>query len=112
MRRTDKKADPRAELLKRLAPLRHLSDRDLGVLARALDDIELPAGTILMREGRIAEDWYVILDGEAEVRTGHKSVLSGLLDRPGVTRALLARMTDRLRHAEGAPPDFLGPSSS
>ena len=60
--------DPRVELLRQLAPLRQLSDRDLDALARTLDDIELPAGAVLTREGRVAEDWYVILDALAERR--------------------------------------------
>jgi CRP-like cAMP-binding protein len=139
------RVDPLVELLRQLPPLRHLSDRDLDMLARTLDETQLPARAVLTREGRIAEDWHLIIDGEAEVTiagqiiarvgpgefvgemalaseaprsatvraitpmhllTAHKSVLGGLLERPAVTRTLLARMTDRLRAAEGAPGDF------
>jgi len=147
MPRLRKKIGPRAELLKQLPPLHHLPDGDLETLTRALDEVELPAGAVLTREGRVAEDWYLIVDGEAEVAitgqvvarvgpgefvgemtlvsggprsatvravspmcvlTGHKSVLGGLLERPALTRTLLARMTDRLRRAEGAPERFSG----
>jgi hypothetical protein len=58
MRPMRSKSDPRAAVLSRLRPLRHLSAGDLNLLAATFDEIRLPAGAVLTREGRVAEDCY------------------------------------------------------
>ena len=68
------KADPRAAALRCLKALRQLSDRELNLLARSLDEVDLPAGALLTREGRIGDDCYLIIEGEAEVTIGGSSV--------------------------------------
>jgi len=67
MFRTRSKLNPQVDALRRLPRLRGLGDRDLGRLAEALDEAELQPGAVLTREGRVAQDWYLIVDGDADV---------------------------------------------
>ena len=64
------KPDPRVALLRRLKPLHQLNDRELKLLARSFDEVQLPMGAVLTREGRIGNDCFLIADGEAEVTIG------------------------------------------
>ncbi len=54
----------------RLTPLPFftaLSDDDLEVIARQADQVEVPAGEVLAREGDIGQEFFVIEEGTAEV---------------------------------------------
>jgi CRP-like cAMP-binding protein len=44
-----------------------LSKRELGQIASIADEIDLPEGKVLIREGERGREFYVLLDGEAEV---------------------------------------------
>ena len=44
-----------------------LSKKELRELARASEDVAVDAGTVLCREGRLAQEFFVIVDGVAEV---------------------------------------------
>lgn len=44
------------------------SKRDLRAIARIADEIELPAGKVLAREGARGREFFVILEGGAQVR--------------------------------------------
>ena len=46
------------------------SRKDVQRLARAADELTIPAGTQLTREGDVGREAFVILDGEAEVTRG------------------------------------------
>jgi CRP/FNR family cyclic AMP-dependent transcriptional regulator len=53
----------------RQAPLfESLSRKELAELARRSEDMELDAGTVLCREGDVGQEFFVILDGEVEVK--------------------------------------------
>jgi CRP-like cAMP-binding protein len=49
---------------------RRCSAKDLEALAEIVDDLAVPAGTVLCDQGRVADDCYVVRDGEAEVSVG------------------------------------------
>ena len=50
-----------------------LSKKELTQLARVTDDVEVDAGTVLCREGRTENEFFVIMDGEVEVtRSGRR----------------------------------------
>lgn len=56
--------------LKRLAKVQLFSNctkTDLGRIASLADEIEVPAGRVLMRPGEAAHEAFVILDGNATV---------------------------------------------
>lgn len=52
----------------RQAPLfEGLAKKDLAELARMTDDLDFPAGKVLCKEGETGQEFFVILEGEAEV---------------------------------------------
>ena len=69
----------KVEALKRAPLFEDLSKKELTTLASATDDLALDPGTVLCREGRIGTEFFVIVDGDAEVTQGGKKVatLSG-----------------------------------
>jgi CRP-like cAMP-binding protein len=71
--------DVKVEALKRAPLFEELSKKELTALASATDDLALDPGTVLCREGRIGTEFFVIVDGDAEVTHAGKRVatLSG-----------------------------------
>jgi CRP/FNR family transcriptional regulator, cyclic AMP receptor protein len=66
--------DTKVEALKRAPLFDGLSRKELTQLARVSEDMELPAGTVLCKEGEIGHEFFVILDGKAEVTKKGKRV--------------------------------------
>ena len=62
--------DVKVEALKQVPLFEGLSKKELRNLARVTDDLSLEAGTVLCREGRPGREFFVILDGSAEVTKG------------------------------------------
>jgi CRP-like cAMP-binding protein len=55
----------------RQAPLfQGLSKKELAELARVTEDLQVPAGTTLCKEGGLGREFFVIVEGEAEVTRG------------------------------------------
>src|SRR5918998_3338970 len=53
----------------RQAPLfEGLSKKELTELARRSEDMELDAGTVLCKEGEIGQEFFVIVEGEVEIK--------------------------------------------
>jgi CRP/FNR family cyclic AMP-dependent transcriptional regulator len=63
-----RRADSKIELLKRVPLFGGLSKRGLAEIAKIADEIDLPAGKELIREGDPGRQFFILLDGEAEVR--------------------------------------------
>ncbi|HZN15334.1 MAG TPA: cyclic nucleotide-binding domain-containing protein [Acidimicrobiales bacterium] len=53
---------------------RRCSPKDLEALAGIVDDLAVPAGTVLCDQGRVADDCYVVRDGQADVSVGGQVV--------------------------------------
>ncbi len=70
MARKDEKLDQ----LGRMWLFSALSKRDLQVIGRASDEVDVPAGKVLTEEGRQGHEFYLILDGQAAVRRNGKKV--------------------------------------
>jgi CRP/FNR family transcriptional regulator, cyclic AMP receptor protein len=49
-----------------------LAKKQLMMLARLTDDLDVPAGSVLCREGERGREFFVIIEGEAEVTRGGK----------------------------------------
>lgn len=62
--------DMKVAALKRSPLFEGLSRRQLLQLARLTDDLEVPAGTVLCREGTRGREFFVIVEGEAQVSKG------------------------------------------
>jgi len=51
-----------------------LSKKELTELARVTEDLKVEPGTVLCREGKIGHEFFVIVDGTAEVTKGGKRI--------------------------------------
>lgn len=56
-------------LLETIPSFRGLSRKELGDLARLADEVQVPAGKRLARAGEIGHEFFIILKGQAGVRT-------------------------------------------
>ena len=59
--------DEKLELLRRSPFLAGLSQKDLREVGRLAEEVDVPAGKVLMRQGDIGREFYVIVDGEVEL---------------------------------------------
>jgi CRP/FNR family transcriptional regulator, cyclic AMP receptor protein len=66
--------DTKVESLKRAPLFEGLSRKELTQLARVSEDMELPPGTALCKEGQIGHEFFVIVDGEVEITKKGKRV--------------------------------------
>jgi len=64
--------DTKVEALKRSPLFEGLGRKQLTMLARLTDDLDVPAGSVLCREGERGREFFVIIEGEAEVTRGGK----------------------------------------
>jgi CRP/FNR family cyclic AMP-dependent transcriptional regulator len=60
--------DTKVEALKRAPLFDGLSRKELTQLARVSEDMELPEGATLTKEGDIGHEFFVIVDGETQVK--------------------------------------------
>jgi CRP/FNR family transcriptional regulator, cyclic AMP receptor protein len=63
-RRTDSKLDA----LKQVPLFAGFGKRDLAAVGRIADELDVPAGKVLIREGELGRQFFILLEGEAEVR--------------------------------------------
>jgi CRP/FNR family transcriptional regulator, cyclic AMP receptor protein len=65
--------DTKVAALKRAPLFEGLSKKELTLLARVSEDMELEKGTVLCKEGELGHEFFVIVEGETEVtRKGRK----------------------------------------
>jgi CRP/FNR family transcriptional regulator, cyclic AMP receptor protein len=63
----------KVDLIARVPLFAGLSKSELGQVASIADEIDLPADKVLIREGERGREFFVLLEGEAEVaRKGRK----------------------------------------
>ena len=55
------------EALKRAPLFEGLTKKELTEVARATDELTVPAGTVLCREGSLGSEFFVVVDGTADV---------------------------------------------
>ena len=63
-----------AATVKRIPLFALLSEKEQKKVASLADEIDVPAGTHLVDEGKFAHEFFVIEDGEADVVHGGKTV--------------------------------------
>jgi CRP/FNR family cyclic AMP-dependent transcriptional regulator len=68
LRRRSQKVD----VLKKVPLLSGLSARHLDLIARHADEVKVSAGAVLAREGSLGSEFFVILDGKAQVQMDGK----------------------------------------
>lgn len=72
--------DTKVQALKRIPLFEDLSRKELTELARMTEDVEVPEGKVLCKEGEVGNEFFVIIEGEAEVTRRGKHVAT---DRGG-----------------------------
>jgi len=66
--------DRKVELLASVPLFAECSRRELRQIAEAADEVVVPAGTVLTKEGSSGREFIVIVDGAAEVRRRGRKV--------------------------------------
>ncbi len=66
--------DAKIELLKGVPLFAGCSKKELGEIAQLADEIDVDAGKTLTREGDAGREFFVLVDGEAEVRRKGRKV--------------------------------------
>src|ERR1044072_227354 len=66
--------DTKVDALKQCPLFAELSRDELQELAKTTEDLEVGEGKVLCREGEPAQEFFVIIEGEAEATKGGKSL--------------------------------------
>jgi CRP-like cAMP-binding protein len=66
--------DAKVELLKRVPLFAGCSKSELRELAKTADELDIREGTVLTREGRTGKEFFVLIDGTANVTKGGTKV--------------------------------------
>ncbi|HEY8866995.1 MAG TPA: cyclic nucleotide-binding domain-containing protein [Solirubrobacteraceae bacterium] len=66
--------DAKVELISKVPLFSRCSKKELREIASAADEIDLPAGKVLTREGDRGREFFVLVAGSAEVRKGARKV--------------------------------------
>ena len=64
--------DTKVDALRRASLFEGLSRKQLVQLARMSEDVEVPPGKVLCKEGEVGREFFVIIDGEVEVTKNGK----------------------------------------
>lgn len=67
-------ANAKIELLKAAPLFAQCSKQELQQIARIADELDLPAGKVLIREGERGREFFVLVNGEVEVRRKGRKV--------------------------------------
>ena len=66
--------DAKVELLKRVPLFSGCSKKEIGEIARLADEIDVREGTVLTREGDSGREFFVLVEGAADVRRNGRKV--------------------------------------
>lgn len=69
-------ADKKLEHLSRVKMFASLNKKELGLVAKASDVINVPAGTDIVKQGEIGHEFYLISSGSAVVRRDGRKVVT------------------------------------
>jgi len=88
--------DPKLNALAGVPAFTHCPHRELSVLAGAADECHLPAGHVLMTQGEVGNEAFIVLEGRADVTIGGRTVATV---GPGQTVGEMALIDRRPRTA-------------
>src|SRR3954447_24135917 len=95
--------DVKIDALKKAPLFADLSRKELVQVARLSDELEIPVGRVLAREGEIGHEFFVVVDGEVEFsRNGRKLPVTGPVDFFG--EIALIEHTKRLATVKAKTP--------
>jgi CRP-like cAMP-binding protein len=95
-RRVQLRKDAKIEAIRKVPLFAGCSKRELAEVASIADELDLPEGRLLTREGEPGHEFFVVLEGSAEVRRKGRK-LDTL--NPGDFAGELALVTKRPRNA-------------
>ncbi len=62
--------DERVERLRAVPLFSASNDKQLAFIASRVEDVDVPSGRVLTREGESGGEFFIVVSGEAEVRRG------------------------------------------
>jgi CRP/FNR family transcriptional regulator, cyclic AMP receptor protein len=68
--------DAKIDALKQVPLFSRCSKKELGEIAKIADEIDLPEGKVLTREGGRGREFFVLLDGSADVKRNNRKIKS------------------------------------
>ena len=66
--------DGKVEIIKKVPLFSQLSKKGVEDVAHIADELDLPAGKVMAREGDRGREFFVLLDGEADVTKGDRRI--------------------------------------
>ena len=66
--------DAKIDLIRNVPLFKQLSKAEMNEVAKIADEIDVKEGRVLTREGERGNEFFVLLDGAAEVRRGGRKV--------------------------------------
>jgi CRP/FNR family cyclic AMP-dependent transcriptional regulator len=66
--------DGKVQLIKKVPLFSKLSKKELEQVAHIADELDLPNGKLMAEEGDRGREFFVLLEGEADVTKGDKSI--------------------------------------
>jgi CRP-like cAMP-binding protein len=66
--------DAKADLISKVPLFAGLSKKQLSQVAQIADEIDLPKGRVLIREGDRGREFFVLLEGEVEILQGGERI--------------------------------------
>jgi len=88
--------DRKIDLLKHVPLFSGCSNKELGQVSRIADEIDLRAGKTLIKEGTPGREFFVLVDGTAEIRRKGKKIDNA---GPGDFFGEMALLSDQPRNA-------------
>jgi inner membrane transporter RhtA len=67
-------ANPTVAALARVSLFRGLSARDLRTIADVAEEREVPAGTVITEQGQPGDEFFIVADGEVEIRVDEREI--------------------------------------
>ena len=64
------RASAKVELLRNVPLFSGLSTKELMSLSRLMDEVDLEAGTVMIREGNTGGEFFIVVEGTVEVKRG------------------------------------------
>ena len=95
LRRKSKKA--KVELLRGVSLFSACSNRELDRIASLADEIDVPKGRVLIREGEPGREFFVVVDGRARATVGDRTRVGKL--GPGSSFGEMSLLDQGLRSA-------------
>lgn len=67
-------ADPKIELLRRVPLFNQCRGQPLEMISQLTDEVDVPDGYTLMRQGDLAREFFLIVDGKVRIERDGKAV--------------------------------------